>query len=66
MTTLRALLVDDERLARKRLAALLAAHPQVAIVGEADGSEAALAIAEDLRPDVVFLDVEMPPANGLG
>ncbi len=65
MTTLRALLVDDERLARKRLAALLAAHPQVAIVGEADGFEAALAMAEDLRPDVVFLDVEMPPANGL-
>lgn len=61
---LKALLVDDERLGRKRLRELLAAHPGIHVTGEADGVEAAAALVEELRPDVVFLDVEMPPANG--
>ncbi len=66
MSILRALLVDDERLARKRLAGLLAAHPQIQVIGEADCLEAAAAMVANLRPDVVFLDIEMPPDNGLG
>ena len=65
MSILRALLVDDERLARKRLAGLLAAHPQIQVIGEADGLEAAATMVANLRPDVVFLDIEMPPDNGL-
>ena len=65
MNTLRALLVDDERLARKRLAELLTRHPEITVVGEADSVESAAAAVTRLRPDVVFLDIEMPPGNGL-
>jgi two-component system LytT family response regulator len=61
---LRALIVDDERLARVELSRLLAARPEVEVVGEAaDAAEAARRIAE-LRPDVVFLDVQMPGRSG--
>jgi two-component system LytT family response regulator len=65
MTSLRALLVDDERLARKRLAELLSEHPEIVVVGEADSVASAAAAVPVSRPDVVFLDVEMPPGNGL-
>ena len=62
---IRALLVDDEALARDRLRRLLAEAPDVEIVGEAaDGSEAMERIAE-LSPTVVFLDIQMPGCTGL-
>jgi len=60
----RALIVDDERLARKRLRDLLAPHPEVEVVGEADSVESAARLAAELQPDLLFLDVEMPPNNG--
>jgi DNA-binding LytR/AlgR family response regulator len=63
---LRALIVDDEAPARDELRYLLAAHDDVDVVGDAAGSDAAIDLAEKLRPDVVFLDVEMPGASGLG
>jgi DNA-binding LytR/AlgR family response regulator len=62
----RALIVDDEAPARDELRYLLAAHDDVDVVGEAAGSDAAIDLAEKVRPDVVFLDVEMPGASGLG
>ncbi len=62
---MRALLVDDEQPARERLRQLLAPHADVEIVGEAeDGVQAAERISE-LRPDVVFLDIQMPGATGV-
>jgi two-component system, LytTR family, response regulator len=61
---LRALLVDDERLARKYLRQLLAEHADVTVVGEAGSVADAAALAAELRPDVIFLDVQMPPASG--
>ncbi len=61
---LRALLVDDERLARKYLRQLLAEHADVTVVGEAGTVAEAAALAAELRPDVIFLDVQMPPASG--
>ena len=62
---IRALLVDDEGLARDRLRRLLAETADVEIVGEAsDGAEAMERIAE-LNPAVVFLDIQMPGCTGL-
>jgi DNA-binding LytR/AlgR family response regulator len=57
--------VDDEAPARSELRYLLAAHPQIEIVGEAASAPEALELARELRYDVVFLDVEMPGLTGL-
>jgi two-component system LytT family response regulator len=62
---MRALLVDDEELALDRLARLLAPAADVEIVGRARDALEAMALVGALRPDVVFLDVEMPGASGL-
>lgn len=59
-----AILVDDERLARKALRALLKDHPSIKIVGEADGVEEASKLVEELHPEVIFLDVQMIPLDG--
>jgi len=64
MTTLRALIVDDEPLARRRLRALLEGEDGVEIVGEAGDGAAAVAAVGQLRPDVMFLDVQMPGLDG--
>lgn len=61
---LRTLIVDDERLARKHLRSLLAALPDVVIVGEAATIPEAAALAAYERPNLVLLDVQMPPATG--
>ena len=61
---MRAILVDDERLARKRLAELLARHPEVRIVGEANSVGAARDLIEKVRPNLIFLDIQMPHADG--
>jgi two-component system LytT family response regulator len=62
--TVRVLIVDDEAIARRRMRRLLAMEPDVAVVGEcADGASALDAIAED-RPDIAFLDVQMPELDG--
>jgi DNA-binding LytR/AlgR family response regulator len=64
-TVIRALLVDDEAPARSELRYLLAAHPEVQVVGEAASAPEALELARDIDYDVVFLDVEMPGVTGL-
>jgi two-component system LytT family response regulator len=64
MKKIKALIVDDEPLARERLASLLSAEPDIEIVGQCrDGEEAVMAI-EDHSPNLVFLDVQMPQKNG--
>lgn len=62
--SLGALLVDDERLVRKHLRQLLAGQPTVTILGEASSVGQAASLAKQLRPDVIFLDVQMPPESG--
>lgn len=64
-SSIRALVVDDERYAREELIFLLSRHPRVEIVGEADSGDTAIMQAIRLQPDVVFLDVEMPKMNGI-
>jgi two-component system LytT family response regulator len=61
---MKALIVDDERLARLELRRLLAEHPEVEIAGEARGGEEALALIPQLLPDLLFLDIQMPGMTG--
>ena len=60
-----ALVADDEAGARARLRRMLGSHPDVAIAGEAHDGLDALQKIESLRPDLVFLDIEMPGLGGL-
>ncbi|HMV27356.1 MAG TPA: LytTR family DNA-binding domain-containing protein [bacterium] len=59
-----ALIVDDERLAREELRRLLSSHPDIKIVGEARHAEEARELIATLRPDLVFLDIQMPGEDG--
>jgi two-component system LytT family response regulator len=61
---LRAVVIDDERLARRELRALLRAHDAIEVVGEAASATEALELVARLRPDVLFLDVQLNPGTG--
>jgi two-component system LytT family response regulator len=65
MTKLRALIVDDEPLARDRLRGLLAGEDSVEIVGECSNGTEAVAAIRNSPLDLVFLDVQMPGPDGL-
>jgi two-component system LytT family response regulator len=60
----RALLVDDEPLARRRLRQLLSGAPDFDVVGECEDAREVAALVRTLRPDVVFLDIRMPHLDG--
>ncbi|MFN5458524.1 MAG: LytR/AlgR family response regulator transcription factor [Bacteroidota bacterium] len=62
---MKALLIDDERLARQELRSLLAEHKQIEIIGEAENAKEAKTKIDELKPDVIFLDIQMPGKNGL-
>lgn len=62
---MKALLVDDERLARAGLRRLLKAHPDVEVIGEAANAAEAATLVRRVDPEVIFLDVEMPGKTGL-
>lgn len=62
--TIRALLVDDEPLARRGLKLRLQAHEQIEIVKECSNGRDALAAVAELQPDLVFLDIQMPGLTG--
>jgi two-component system LytT family response regulator len=63
---LRVLVVDDEAPARRKVLRLLREERNVEIAGEADSGEAAVAAIKKHKPDVVFLDVQMPGLDGFG
>src|SRR5262249_8320665 len=64
MTTLRVLIVDDEMVARRRIRRLLATEADVTIVGDCEDGASALAAIAAEKPDIAFLDVQMPELDG--
>ncbi len=64
MTRARAVIVDDERLARRELSFLLQHHPEIEVVGEAGSVKDAVPLLERLQPELIFLDIQMPRENG--
>jgi two-component system, LytTR family, response regulator len=62
---MRTVIVDDEPLARDGLRMLLADYDDIEVVGEAGNGADALALVEDVRPDLLFVDVQMPGMTGL-
>lgn len=65
MNKLRVLLADDHEIMREGLRALVDRQPDMETVGEAGNGRAAVALTQQLRPDVVVMDVSMPELNGL-
>ncbi len=61
---MRALIVDDERLARKELINLLKEHKQIEIIGEAVNADEAQEMIDNLNPELLFLDIQMPGKTG--
>jgi two-component system LytT family response regulator len=64
MTTLRTLLIDDEQAARERLQRMLSTQRAVEIIGEARDGLEAVEFIEELEPDLILLDVQMPGLDG--
>jgi two-component system LytT family response regulator len=62
---MKALLIDDERLARSELRRLLASFPEIQIAGEAAQCSQARTLMAELKPDLLFLDVQMPGQSGI-
>src|SRR5689334_15310644 len=63
-TKIRALIVDDEPLARRRIKTLLAHDSSVEVIGECSDGQKAVNCIRELAPDLVFLDVQMPAMDG--
>lgn len=61
---MRAMIIDDEPLARSNVALLLARDPTISVVAQCGSAEDALAALPSARPDLVFLDIEMPECDG--
>jgi two-component system LytT family response regulator len=61
---MRAIIIDDERLARAELRKLLQEFPEVEVVDEAANAEEGIAKIDSLRPDLIFLDIQMPGKTG--
>jgi two-component system LytT family response regulator len=60
----RVILVDDETTARVHLTSRLKSHPKIEIVGEAEDVTSANDLVQTLKPDLIFLDIQMPKKNG--
>ena len=65
MSQIRILLVDDHAVVRAGLRMLLAADPELEIVGEAENGTEGLRLAQELAPEVVLMDISMPDMNGI-
>ena len=61
---MRAIIIDDERLARAELKKLLQDFPEVEVIDEAANAEEGIAKIESQQPDLIFLDIQMPGKTG--
>lgn len=61
---MKTIIIDDERLARNELKRLLEEFPRINIVGEAANADEAIPMIEELEPDLIFLDIQMPGKDG--
>ncbi|MDB5239619.1 MAG: DNA-binding response regulator [Spirosoma sp.] len=61
---MKTLIIDDERLARNELRRLLENFPKIQIIGEAANADEALPMIDELEPELLFLDIQMPGKNG--
>jgi two-component system, LytTR family, response regulator len=66
MAKIRAVIADDEPLARRGIRQLLVAHSDMAVVAEARNGREAVRVLRELKPDLLFLDVQMPVLDGFG
>jgi len=66
MNKVRTLVVDDERLAREGLEKLLTGDSEIEFVGSASDGQAAVQMIDSLKPDLVFLDIQIPEIDGFG
>ena len=64
MTSIRVLIADDHRLFAEALEAILAEDERIAVVGRASHGQEAVRLAQELRPDVVLMDISMPVMDG--
>ena len=62
---IRVVVVDDHALHRDGTRQILEAHPDLQVVGDADSGEVALALINQLHPDVVLMDIRLPGMNGI-
>jgi two-component system, LytTR family, response regulator len=65
MSNIKVLIADDEAPARERMKRLLGRFPEIHVIGEASNGIETLKQAQQMKPDVVFLDIEMPELDGL-
>jgi two-component system LytT family response regulator len=66
VTTIRTIVVDDEPLARQRIISLLKDYPEIQLIGECRNGHEAVEAINSKKPDLIFLDIEMPGMDGFG
>jgi two-component system, LytTR family, response regulator len=66
MNKIRAIIADDEPLARRGIRQLLEPHDDIDVIGEARNGREAVSALRELKPDLVFLDIQMPALDGFG
>src|SRR3954468_4953349 len=62
---MKAIIIDDERLARQELKSLLAAHKEIEVVADCSDATQAAEKIRDMKPDIIFCDIQMPGKSGL-
>jgi len=66
MSKIRVLIIDDERPSRRKIRRFLESEPDIEVVGEAGDGREAITIIQSVKPDLIFMDVQMPGLDGFG